>query len=77
MQINTNKQNRDVYTATVDGDEVLDIISERVAERAGISLDGCGVTWRAYVSSRDTGTGIKYDVKVEIVDDHTRKPQAG
>ncbi|MFT0533944.1 hypothetical protein ACMHYJ_14115 [Castellaniella hirudinis] len=77
MKINTDKQHRDVYATTVDQDVALRIIAERVAEKVGVSLDGTGVTWRAWVSTRDTSTGILHDIKVEIIDDHTLKPVAG
>ena len=77
MKIETNKQNRDVHKATVDNDIALRIIAERVAEKAGVQLDGEGVTWRGYFSKRDTSTGIYTDVVIEIVDDHTLKPMAG
>jgi hypothetical protein len=74
MRITTNKQNRDVHAATVEEQIVHRIIAERVAEKLGVSLDGEGVTWRAYHSTRDTSTGIRHDVVVEIIDDHTAKP---
>jgi hypothetical protein len=76
MNINTHKQNRDVHKATVSQDVVHRIIAERVAEKVGVSLDGEGVTWRAYHTTRDTSTGILHDVEVEIIDDHTRKATA-
>ncbi len=75
MKINTTKQNRDVHRTTVDNDVVLRIIAERVADKVGVSLDRAGVTWRAYFTERDTGTGIRKDIEVEIIDDHTAKPQ--
>lgn len=74
MRINTTKQNRDVHSATIDCDLVLRLVSERVAEKVGVNLNLPGVTWRAYISTRDTSTGIKHDVKVEIIDDHAHKP---
>lgn len=77
MNITTNKQHRDVHIVTVDQEVMLRIIAERVAEKVGVHLDGEGVTWRAYVSSRDTGArGFKYDVAVEIIDDHAGKAVA-
>lgn len=76
MRINTDKQHRDVHSATVDNDVVLRIIAERVAEKVGVSLDREGVQWRAYFTKRDTSTGIRTDVVVEIIDDHAHKPVA-
>lgn len=76
MKINTAHQNRDVHTVTVDEDVALRIVSERAAEKLGLQLDGVGVTWRAYFSSRDTSTGVRHDIKVEIIDDHAAKPRA-
>lgn len=75
MKINTTKQNRDVHRSTVDHDVVLRIIAERVAEKVGVSLDREGVTWRAYLTKRDTSTGIRTDIEVKIIDDHAAKPQ--
>lgn len=74
MRINTDKQHRDVHSATVDNDVVLRIIAERVAEKVGVSLGHDGVSWRAYFSKRDTSTGFRTDVVVEIIDDHAQKP---
>lgn len=70
MKINTNKQRRDVHTATVDHDVVHRIIAERVAEKLGVSLNDPAVTWRAYYNSHDTSAGYRYDVAVEIICDH-------
>lgn len=74
MKINTSKQHRDVHAATVDHDVVLRIVAERVAEKTGVCLDHEGVTWRGYFSTRDTSHGIFTDVVIEIIDDHTDKP---
>lgn len=76
MKINTNKQNRDVHTATVDHDAALRIIAERVAEELGVCLEHDGVSWRGYFSTRDTSHGIYTDVVVEVIDDHMDKPGA-
>ena len=76
MKINTTKQNRDVHHTTVDSDVVLRIIAERVADKVGVSLDRTGVTWRGHFSKRDTSHGIFTDVVIEIIDDHTDKPDA-
>lgn len=77
MMINTNKQHRDLHTATVDHNAALRIIAERMAEKLGVSLESEGVTWRGHYSKRDTSHGIFTDVVVEIIDDHTGKPDAG
>lgn len=74
MKINTDKQHRDAHKATVDHDVALRIIAECVAEKVGVCLEHEGVTWRGYYSKRDTSTGIYTDVVVEIIDDHTGKP---
>lgn len=76
MKINTNKQHRDVHTATVDHDVALRIIAERVAEKLDVCLEHEGVTWRGHYSKRDTDHGIYTDVAIEIIDDHTGKPDA-
>lgn len=76
MKINTSKQHRDVHAANVDHDVVLRIVAERVAEKTGVCLDHEGVTWRGYFSKRDTSHGIFTDVVIEIIDDHTDKPDA-
>lgn len=76
MDIRTVTDNRDVHTVTVDQDEALRMIAERVAAQIGLSLDATGVSYRAYVSERNTSTGFRKDVFVEIIDDHTAKPVA-
>jgi hypothetical protein len=73
MRINSTRQDRTVHAATVEHDVVLRLIAERVAEKVGTALERGGVTWRAYFSTRDTSTGIKTDVFVEITEDH--RPQ--
>lgn len=76
MNINTTKLNRDVHTAHVEEEVAHRIIAERVAEKLGISLDGENVTWLARTTTRDTSTGIRHDVKVEITVDHDKAPRA-
>lgn len=76
MRINTNKQHRDVHTATVDHDVALRIIAERAAEELGVCLEHEGVSWRGYYSTRDTSHGIFTDVVIEIINDHMDKPGA-
>ena len=76
MRINTNTQNRDVHTATVEHDVALRIIAERAAEKLGVCLGHEGVSWRGYFSKRDTSHGIFTDVVIEIIDDHINKPGA-
>lgn len=76
MRINSNRQNRTVHAATVDHEVVLRLIAERVAEKAGTTLERGGVTWRAYFSTRDTSTGVRTDVGVEIIEDHTEPSEA-
>lgn len=70
MKIKTDKQHRDVHTATVYQDVAHRIIAERVAEKLGVNLNNPSLTWRAYYDSRDTSTGVRRDVKVEIICDH-------
>lgn len=77
MNIKTTKLDRDVHQTTVDQDVALRIIAERVAEKLGLSLDEPGVSFRAYVDTRDTSTGFRKDVFVEIINDHTAKPAVG
>ncbi|OZI31744.1 hypothetical protein CAL29_28135 [Bordetella genomosp. 10] len=74
MNVHTNKQHRDIHSVTVDEAEVHRLIAEVVAHKVGVNLDAASVTWHAYHSSRDTSTGIRHDVRVEIIDDHM--PQA-
>ena len=73
MNINTNKQHRDVHTAHVGQDVALRLIAERVAEKLGVSLDSPTVSYRAYITGRSTSTGYTYEVEVEIIDDHAAK----
>lgn len=69
MNIKTTTLDRDIHQTTVDQDVALRIIAERVAEKLGLSLDRPGVSFRAYVDTRDTSTGFRKDVFVEIIDD--------
>lgn len=69
MNIRTTKLDRDVHQTTVDQDVALRIIAERVAEKLGLNLDRPGVSFRAYVDTRDTSTGFRKDVFVEIIND--------
>lgn len=69
MNIKTTKLDRDVHQTTVDQDVALRIIAERVAEKLGLSLDSPDVSFHAYVNTRDTSTGFRKDVFVEIVHD--------
>lgn len=75
MDIRTDKVHQDVHTVTVEQDEALRMVAERVAAQLGMSLDAIGVSYRAYVSTRDTSTGFHQDVFVEIKDDHRLKAQ--
>lgn len=76
MHINSTKLDREVHRAHVDQDVALRLVAERVAEKLGVSLDGEGVSWRGWVTKRDTSHGIFTDVEIEIIDDHTLKPVA-
>ncbi|CUR81873.1 hypothetical protein [Achromobacter xylosoxidans] len=73
MNIKTVKLDRDVHQTTVDQDVALRIIAERVAETVGLNLDRPGVTYRAYVDTRDTSTGFRKDVFVEIINDRVAR----
>ncbi|MFJ3465344.1 hypothetical protein [Achromobacter spanius] len=76
MNIKTTKQDRDVHQVTVDQDVALRIVAERMAEKLGLSLGAPGVSFRAHVDTRDTGTEIRRDVFVEIIDDRIAKATA-
>jgi hypothetical protein len=76
MNIKTTTLDRDIHQTTVDQDVALRIIAERVAEKLGLSLDSPGVSFHARVDTRDTSTGFRKDVFVEIVDDRAAKVTA-
>lgn len=73
MNIKTVKLDRTVHQTTVDQDVAMRIIAEHVAETVGLNLDRPGVSYRAYVDTRDTSTGFRKDVFVEIIDDRASR----
>lgn len=75
MNIQTRKQHRDVHCVRLNQDDALRIIAERMAEQLGVNLDSPAVSYRAYITSNSTSTGYRYEVAVEIIDDHDEKPR--
>lgn len=69
MKLRDNRIDVRKVETTLDEADWKQILIEAVAVQAGITL-GPGVTARAYVSTRDTSTGILHEIKVEVVEDY-------
>lgn len=65
--------------ATLDEKQLLDMVAEAVAQKAGLSLKAKNVHVRAlHISSRGGGLNTnKYEVVCEIVEDRSPQPADG
>lgn len=71
MKIRSDRQDRTIHSVKIDEDGALRTLAYVVAQKAGVDLDAAGVTWRAYITSNSGGIGsTKYEVTVEIIEDH-------
>ncbi len=76
MELSDTTRNERIINVTIDEKELESIAVREVLKEAGITWNE-GVTCRAYHSSRDTSTGFRHDMKVEIIADLSVLPREG
>lgn len=75
MKINDTTRNERVIKVRLEESEVEDIVVKAVLKEAGIYWEA-GLKCRAWHSARDTSTGIRHDMEVEIIADLSVLPSA-
>lgn len=76
IKVSSSKSNITKHRAVLDEKVLLRVLSEAVAKEAGIDLDADGVSFRSFVTGRDSSTGPRSEAVVEITIDHDAAPQA-
>lgn len=75
MDLNTQTTHVRTTKTTLEGRELERLIAEVVAKQADLNIDHDHVTFKVYISRRDTSSGFVPEAEVTIIEDLGKLPR--